>query len=72
MHLIHVCIRMSVSGLCGICEAAEARYSCHRCGGLVCVAHYDRDAGLCTECAKETGVGSPDREPNRSPDEFLR
>lgn len=45
---------MSVSGLCQICESAEAKHQCDRCGAMVCATHYDRELGLCTECATET------------------
>ena len=48
---------MSVTGLCQVCEAAEARFSCGRCGRLVCPDHHDRDTGLCLECARESGLG---------------
>ena len=48
---------MSVSGLCQVCQSAEARFSCERCGSLVCADHYDRRTGLCLECAQETGAG---------------
>lgn len=54
---------MSVSGLCQVCEAAEARFSCGRCGRLVCGDHYDRETGLCLECARESGLGGPDDDP---------
>lgn len=42
---------MSVSGLCQICEAAEGRYACPQCGTVVCDDHYDREHGMCTQCA---------------------
>lgn len=45
---------MSVQGLCQICEAAPATERCDRCGALVCTEHYDREHGLCTDCAAET------------------
>lgn len=44
---------MSVSGLCEICEAATIEDQCDRCGRLVCEDHYDRETGLCTDCAAE-------------------
>ncbi|WP_435099779.1 hypothetical protein [Halarchaeum sp. P4] len=63
---------MSVTGLCQICESAEARFACDRCGAVVCRAHYDAELGVCAECASEqrrsqgvvegdegTGVGGP-------------
>lgn len=59
---------MSVSGLCQVCEAAEARFSCSRCGRLVCEDHFDRESGFCLECARESGLGGPDE----SPPDFLR
>lgn len=44
---------MSVSGLCEICGRGEVQWSCDRCGKLVCREHYDRESGLCVECASE-------------------
>jgi B-box zinc finger. len=46
---------MSVSGLCQVCESAEAQFQCRSCGALVCAKHYDRDTGLCTKCASSGG-----------------
>jgi hypothetical protein len=46
---------MSVSGICQVCESAEARFRCSSCGALVCVAHYDRATGVCTACAGAGG-----------------
>ena len=46
---------MSVSGLCTICEAAQARHACESCGALVCDDHYDAEAGLCVHCARSGG-----------------
>lgn len=57
---------MSISGLCQICENAEARHRCDRCSSLVCATHYDTDSGLCTECASEVSPRS-DGEWNRQP-----
>ncbi|MFB6113114.1 MAG: hypothetical protein ABEJ58_03295 [Halodesulfurarchaeum sp.] len=59
---------MSVAGLCQVCESAEARFSCTRCGQLVCEEHFDQELGLCLECARNSGIGPTDR----SPEEFLR
>lgn len=47
---------MSVTGLCQICESAQARFTCDRCGRVVCADHYDRESGFCTECATRSGV----------------
>jgi len=47
---------MSVTGLCQRCES-EARFSCDRCGALVCQAHYDPSTGYCTDCAGEVRGG---------------
>ncbi|AKH98279.1 hypothetical protein [Halanaeroarchaeum sulfurireducens] len=57
---------MSVEGLCQICESEPARHVCERCGTLVCDAHYDRQTGLCVDCARSTGR-SPDRDDGRFP-----
>ncbi|WP_459881616.1 zinc finger HIT domain-containing protein [Halorubrum gandharaense] len=43
---------MSVEGLCDVCEAAEGRYTCDRCGAFVCPKHWDADAHVCLECAE--------------------
>ncbi|NHN41473.1 hypothetical protein G9C85_07450 [Halorubellus sp. JP-L1] len=45
---------MSVSGLCQICESAQAVDRCERCGALACDTHYERDPGLCATCLAET------------------
>lgn len=44
---------MSVTGLCQLCESAQAQFACDRCGTVVCDVHYDSGLGLCTECAQE-------------------
>jgi len=64
---------MSVTGICQICESAEATFACDRCGRVVCDAHYDRETGLCTECARtatkeESERGGRTR--NGSPDDW--
>ncbi|MEE6210142.1 hypothetical protein U3A55_08250 [Salarchaeum sp. III] len=51
---------MSVTGVCQVCESADARQACDQCGRVVCREHYDRETGLCTECARQYG----DRETN--------
>jgi len=48
---------MSVTGLCQICESAEAVHQCSRCGALVCRRHWDAGAALCADCAAETRGG---------------
>ncbi|GAA0645514.1 hypothetical protein [Salarchaeum japonicum] len=53
---------MSVTGVCQICESADARHACDQCGRVVCRDHYDRDTGFCTECARQYG----DRETDES------
>jgi len=55
---------MSVSGLCQVCEAAEATHDCDRCGKLVCSEHWDRDSGICVECAAELGGDVERRTPS--------
>ncbi|WP_435070179.1 hypothetical protein [Haloplanus sp. C73] len=42
---------MSVTSLCQICESATATQTCDTCGAAVCSAHYDRQSGLCVDCA---------------------
>ena len=54
---------MSVTGLCGICERAEARYQCDRCATHVCENHYQHATDRCINCAQELdpgGFGSDD------------
>jgi len=52
---------MSVSGLCGICETAEATHRCDRCGNVVCDDHFDATTGYCTDCMRQLGE-KPDRD----------
>lgn len=42
---------MSVTGLCQICESRPAQDRCDNCGTLACSVHYERDKGLCADCA---------------------
>jgi hypothetical protein len=49
-------VAMSVTGLCQICESAQANHSCPRCGRVVCETHYDPESGLCTEDAATGGT----------------
>ncbi|MFB6078800.1 MAG: hypothetical protein ABEJ80_07480 [Halarchaeum sp.] len=60
---------MSVTGLCQICEAREARFACERCGAVVCQEHYDADLGLCQSCATETRRARDDGERRRRDDD---
>jgi len=41
---------MSVTGLCQVCEAAQATHSCPRCGNAVCDDHWNDGAGACAAC----------------------
>jgi len=43
---------MSSTGVCQICEAAEGKYTCDRCGAFVCEDHYDPDEHACLDCAE--------------------
>ena len=56
---------MSVTGLCQICESAQAQFACDRCGRMVCETHYDRELGLCTDCAKRVRGEERDAERER-------
>lgn len=56
---------MSVSGLCQICENAEARHDCDNCGQVVCGAHYDESVALCQTCAREANPGQRPQGPDR-------
>ena len=49
---------MSFTGVCQVCESAEGRHSCDRCGSLVCDVHYDEELGVCTQCAAAVRRGS--------------
>lgn len=42
---------MSVTGLCQVCEEAQAEHTCPTCGTAVCQAHYDPVSGRCESCA---------------------
>jgi len=42
---------MSVTGLCQICERAEASHTCPRCGTAVCDDHWSGEHRLCADCA---------------------
>lgn len=54
---------MSVSGVCQICESAEAEYSCNECGAFVCGKHYEREMGICVQCA-ERAAGDVNEAPS--------
>jgi hypothetical protein len=51
---------MSITGVCQICESAEARHSCGQCGRAVCDDHYDREMTVCEVCATELRQGGAD------------
>ncbi|MFC6726375.1 hypothetical protein ACFQE1_18805 [Halobium palmae] len=54
---------MSFSGVCQICESAEADYACQECGAFVCDAHFDRRSRSCVDCSpspREGGNVEPD------------
>lgn len=57
---------MSVSGLCEICQDAQAVDRCERCGTVVCREHFAEGLGYCTSCAAEVrgGEGTDDAEPS--------
>lgn len=59
---------MSVSGLCGICQAAEAEAQCTRCGAMVCDDHRDERRGVCAECSAEFPGSSSDTGTEDHPD----
>ncbi|MFB6299002.1 MAG: hypothetical protein ABEH65_01940 [Halobacteriales archaeon] len=46
---------MSVSGLCQVCQTAEAIDRCESCGSLVCREHYEPGVGQCVECTRAGG-----------------
>ncbi|MFC4357260.1 hypothetical protein ACFO0N_04765 [Halobium salinum] len=41
---------MSFSGVCQVCESAEADYACEQCGAFVCTSHFDRKSRRCGDC----------------------
>lgn len=41
---------MSFTGVCQVCETAEADYACEQCGTFVCNAHFDRASRRCGDC----------------------
>ncbi len=52
---------MSVSGVCQVCESAEATHTCPNCGAMVCDEHYDRELSICVQCASTTQQGRADK-----------
>jgi hypothetical protein len=60
---------MSVTGLCEICQRPDAKYTCDRCGRLVCERHFDEGHGICVECASELGLGDEHVDPDDLPDD---
>ncbi len=50
---------MSLTGLCQVCETAEGRFTCDRCGQFVCGEHFDTTRATCVECVRRGG-GDPD------------
>lgn len=48
---------MSFTGVCQVCEAAEASQTCEQCGAHICETHYNRERGLCVQCAQRSGTG---------------
>ncbi|EMA49398.1 MULTISPECIES: hypothetical protein [Halococcus] len=59
---------MSVSGLCQVCESAEASHTCDQCGRAVCDQHHNDAFGLCLDCSAEAGGGGAETDdgPGRS------
>jgi hypothetical protein len=51
---------MSVETLCQICEDARATQQCNHCGAMVCDRHYEREHGMCLDCASDTDPTSTD------------
>ncbi|MFC7325570.1 hypothetical protein ACFQMF_13390 [Halorubrum rutilum] len=43
---------MSVAGLCQVCEAAQARHACPRCGRGVCDDHWNGTVSACAACTR--------------------
>lgn len=48
---------MSATGLCAICQSAEAVDRCERCGTLVCRDHLEAEVGFCVDCARSLRRG---------------
>lgn len=48
---------MSFASVCQVCESAEARYTCDRCGAAVCEQHYEPRLGFCLDCAAQVRGG---------------
>jgi methionyl-tRNA synthetase len=64
---------MSVSGLCQVCNAAEAVDRCDRCGTVVCEDHLNEGLGICVSCSAEVpgaGEGGDDSHPDVDRYEF--
>lgn len=63
---------MSVSGLCGICDRAEATHVCDRCGTQVCETHYDAALGVCSECATDIRASRGEASEHVDPEDINR
>jgi methionyl-tRNA synthetase len=65
---------MSFTGVCQICEAAEASHACDHCGRSVCDEDYDREVSACSECATQLRRGVDDAGGDRDvdDDEYMR
>ncbi|MFH1332480.1 MAG: hypothetical protein ABIH63_04325 [archaeon] len=37
---------------CMVCKQRIAKYTCIKCGSLVCDICYDRDSGMCIACKR--------------------
>jgi hypothetical protein len=54
--------RMSVEGLCQVCESAPGDHACERCGAVVCDRHFDDEYAMCVNCVAEVAGGDHDRD----------
>ncbi|GAB3680290.1 hypothetical protein GCM10028857_02810 [Salinarchaeum chitinilyticum] len=61
---------MSVSGLCEVCQDAQAVDRCDRCGAVVCREHFAEGLSYCTSCAAEVRGGEGSGDAERSGDTF--
>ena len=41
---------MRIAKSCMICNQEVGLYNCRLCGRLICMNHYDKTKGICTDC----------------------
>lgn len=55
---------MDMGGICQVCESRPANYTCDSCGAYVCESHFEKERGICADCAGTAQKGTgPDFQP---------